>query len=76
METSYLAERHEIGEGLRESLAASGRAISSADARRLALALLSLAQAGLLEPVPESEEVRPHVYNMGPFKYERQDQKT
>ena len=66
-----MAERPEIGEGLRESLAARGRAISGADARRLALALLSLAEAGLLEPVPESEEPRPHVYNMGPYEYEK-----
>jgi hypothetical protein len=66
-----LGARREIGEGLRESLAARGRAISSADARRLSLALLSLAEAGLLEPVPESEDERPHVYNMGPLKYEK-----
>ena len=68
-----MAERREIGEGLRESLAARGRAISGADARRLSLALLSLAEAGLLEPVPGSEDERPHVYNMGPYEYENQD---
>ena len=65
-----MSDRPEIGDGIREALAARGRAIPSADARRLALALLALAEADLLEVVPEEEEPWPHVYNMGPSKYE------
>lgn len=65
-----MAEQSELGEDLREALAARGRELSLADARRLALALLDLVRADLLEPVPDdAPSGRPHVYNMGPFQY-------
>lgn len=61
-----MAKRPTLGEALREAMSAGGRELELADARRLALALLDLAEAGLLGSVPESEDGRPHVYNMGP----------
>ena len=62
-----MAEPRELGEDLREALAARGRALDSAQARRLALALLDLVRSGLLEPVPADEPPEgAHVYNMGP----------
>jgi hypothetical protein len=62
-----VAKRPEIGEALQKALAARGCALESADARRLALALLALADRGLLTS-SEDHSPRPHVYNMGPSK--------
>jgi hypothetical protein len=63
-------DHSELGEDLREALAARGREVSLAEARGLALALLGLVRAGLLEPVPaDAPPGGPHVYNMGSSRY-------
>ncbi len=59
----------EVGEALQRALDARGCALQSAQARALALELLRLCELGLLVPVDDPAE-RPHVYNMGPSKYE------
>jgi len=64
-----VAKRPELGEAVREAMSARGRELQIADARRLALALLALAEADLLEPADDADSERPHVYNMGPFDY-------
>jgi hypothetical protein len=70
-----VAEQSELGEDLREAMAARGRELSLADARRLALALLALVRADLLEPVPDdAPSGRPHVYNMGPSNYAHREE--
>jgi hypothetical protein len=62
-----VAEQYELGEGLREALAARGCALTSAQARRLALALLDLVRADLLEPATDdAPSAMLHVYNMEP----------
>jgi hypothetical protein len=65
-----VARRPELGEALQRAMSARGRELELADARRLALALLALVEADLLEPAEDAESERPHVYNMGPSKYE------
>jgi hypothetical protein len=72
-----VGEQSELGEDLREALAARGRALSSAQARRLALALLDLVRADLLVPATDdAPSGRPHVYNMGPFKYKNKQEEA
>jgi hypothetical protein len=65
-----VAKRPELGEALREAMSARGRDPQIADARRLALALLSLTEADLPVPAEDADSRRAHVYNMGPSKYE------
>ena len=48
-------EHSPLGADLQRALAARGREVSLAEARGLALALLGLVRAGLLEPVPDDE---------------------
>jgi hypothetical protein len=66
-----LEEHSELGEDLRRALAARGRELSLAEARRLALALIDLLRADLLEPAGDCSPVEGgHAYNMAPFQYE------
>jgi hypothetical protein len=68
-------EHSELGEDLRRALAARGRELSLAEARRLTLALLDLVRADLLVPVTDdAPSGGPHVYNMGPFRYKDQEE--
>ncbi len=61
-----MAEQSELGEDLRQALAVRGCALDSAQARRLALALLDLVRADLLVPDYDDAPPRgPHVYNRG-----------
>jgi hypothetical protein len=65
-----VTKRPELGEALQRAMSARGRDLQIADARRLALALLGLAEADLLVPAEDADSGRPHVYNMGPSRYE------
>jgi hypothetical protein len=70
-----VGEESELGEDLRRALAARGREVSLAEARDLALALLDLLRNDLLVPATDdAPSGRPHVYNMGPFRYKNQEE--
>ena len=59
------------GDALKEALEARGRALGSAQARRLAASLLALAEHGrLTADLPQDDAEGPHLYNMGPSNYE------
>ena len=65
----------EVGEALNRALGERGCALSSADARALALELLRLCELGLLVPADDPAE-GPPVYNMGPSKYKNLDENS
>jgi hypothetical protein len=70
-------QRSELGEDLQKAMAARGRELSLAEARRLALALLDLVRCDLLEPVTDDAPPGgPHVYNMGPFEYKKNQEEA